>query len=111
SLLLSRSKRSFESIEELTRRVPELTKSNLRILAEVGALNKLGGTRFHRRDALWQIEKALRNVGPLLNQIREFDEFSPLAQMGIEERLVSDYRGTGLTTGPHPMFYHRAALK
>ena len=31
--------------------------------------------------------------------------------METEERLVSDYHGTGLTTGPHPMFYRRAEMR
>jgi error-prone DNA polymerase len=31
--------------------------------------------------------------------------------MSDEERLAADYAGTGLTTGPHPMAYHRAALR
>ena len=31
--------------------------------------------------------------------------------MDIEERLVSDYHGTGLTVGPHPMFYRRKELQ
>jgi error-prone DNA polymerase len=31
--------------------------------------------------------------------------------MEIEERLVADYHGTGLTIGPHPMAYRRAALQ
>ena len=30
--------------------------------------------------------------------------------MTTDERLAADYAGTGLTTGPHPMAYHRAAL-
>jgi error-prone DNA polymerase len=30
--------------------------------------------------------------------------------MNTEERLVADYGGTGLTMGPHPMAYHRAAM-
>ena len=30
--------------------------------------------------------------------------------MTTDERLTADYAGTGLTTGPHPMAYHRAAL-
>ena len=30
--------------------------------------------------------------------------------MNQEERLVADFRGTGLTVGPHPMAYHRARL-
>ena len=31
--------------------------------------------------------------------------------MRTEERLVADYAGTGLTTGPHPMAYRRAELR
>jgi error-prone DNA polymerase len=31
--------------------------------------------------------------------------------MTFEERLVADFRGTGMTVGPHPMAYHRADLK
>jgi len=27
--------------------------------------------------------------------------------MDVEERLVSDYHGTGMTMGPHPMHYRR----
>ena len=30
--------------------------------------------------------------------------------MNNEERLVADFRGTGLTVGPHPMAYHRARM-
>ena len=30
--------------------------------------------------------------------------------MTDEERLIADFRGTGLTTGPHPMTYHRALM-
>jgi error-prone DNA polymerase len=31
--------------------------------------------------------------------------------MTTDERLAADYAGTGITTGPHPMAYHRAALR
>jgi error-prone DNA polymerase len=31
--------------------------------------------------------------------------------MNVEERLVADYHGTGLTTGPHPVAYRRDALR
>ena len=30
--------------------------------------------------------------------------------MTTEERLVADFAGVGLTTGPHPMSYHRSTL-
>jgi error-prone DNA polymerase len=31
--------------------------------------------------------------------------------MTTEERLAADYAGTGITTGPHPMAYHRETLR
>jgi len=71
------------------------------------------GTRYsrHRRDALWQIEKAVRRSGPLLEELPEPDAPSPLERMTHEERLVADFHGTGLTTGPHPMAYRRAEMR
>lgn len=66
---------------------------------------------FHRRDALWQVERAVRGAGPLLDELPESDTPSPLKSMTHEERLVADFRGTGLTVGPHPMQYRRAAMQ
>jgi len=57
------------------------------------------------------VEQAVRSAGPLLDGIPETDTTSPLAAMTPEERLVADFHGTGLTTGPHPMAYRRADLK
>jgi error-prone DNA polymerase len=31
--------------------------------------------------------------------------------MSDEERLVADFRGTGMTVGPHPMAYHRGHME
>jgi error-prone DNA polymerase len=31
--------------------------------------------------------------------------------MEIEERLIADYHGTGMTVGPHPMAYRRTELR
>jgi error-prone DNA polymerase len=70
-----------------------------------------GEKGFHRRDALWQVERAVRWSGPLLDELPEIDEESPLAAMTDEERLVADFRATGLTVGPHPMQYRRAEMK
>jgi len=64
----------------------------------------------HRRDALWQVKRAVRNSGPLLEQHSEPDSPSPLQPMNHEERLVADFHGTGLTVGPHPMAYRRPWL-
>lgn len=111
SLVRARSLSPFTSVEDLARRVPELSRANLVILARIGALNNIGEKgRLHRRDALWQVEQAVRKRGPLLEGIAEFDVPSPLRRMSTEEELVSDFHGTGLTTGPHPMAYCRHEL-
>jgi error-prone DNA polymerase len=99
----------FEGIDDLVRRVPELQKAELVTLSEIGALNSLG-KGMHRRTALWQVERAARPAGPLLDAIPEQMELSPLRQMTDEERLVADFHGSGMSTGPHPMSYCRAAL-
>ncbi|MFP5276256.1 MAG: DNA polymerase III subunit alpha [Acidobacteriota bacterium] len=115
SILIARQDRGrFLSAEDLALRVPSLTRRELTRLAQVGALNKLEGIR-HRRDALWQVERAGHPEGPLLRQerkcLQESSEVLPLQQMNVEERLVADYAGTGLTVGRHPMFYRRAELR
>jgi len=138
ALVRERSLAAFASIHDLARRVPELRKDELTTLAEIGALNAIGNspqshrdtereknTRkgssvplclcgekpFHRRDALWQVERAVRWSGPLLDELPEPDAQSPLQIMNHEERLVADFNGTGLTIGPHPMQYRRAEMK
>jgi error-prone DNA polymerase len=112
ALVRARSLAPFVSVDDLARRVPQLSKANLAMLARVGALNNLNGDKtLHRRDALWQVERAVRKRGPLLEGVEEFHVGSPLSRMSIEERLVSDYHGTGLTTGPHPMAYRRNDLR
>jgi error-prone DNA polymerase len=112
ALVRERQQAPFASVEDIARRVPQLTRDNLAILASIGALNHLSPTnKLHRRDALWQIEKAVRKTGPLLEGLIALDEASPLRPMNIEERLIADYRGTGLTTGHHPMAYRRDVLR
>jgi error-prone DNA polymerase len=110
ALMGARAMRVFGSIDELVRRVPELRKSELVTLGEIGALNALGGATVHRRDALWQVERAVRGSGPLLRELPEQQDESPLSRMSVEERLVADFSGTGMTVGPHPMRYHREQM-
>jgi error-prone DNA polymerase len=104
----------FCSAEDLALRVPALNKKELTLLARVGALNSLEGVE-HRRDALWQVERAGKLEGPLLQQdtksLREGTDTMPLRMMSMEERLVADYAGTGLTVGRHPMHYRREELR
>jgi error-prone DNA polymerase len=132
-ILRERALYPFASIEDLKLRVPAIQKSELVTLAEVGALNFISGKEgrsTHRRDALWQIERAARPAGPLLGgtatpgrpprscpdlekggQPGVAIPHAPLQQMTSEERLIADFRGTGITAGPHPMAFHRPQLK
>jgi error-prone DNA polymerase len=122
-----RNRAPFTSIHDLVLRVPELEKNELNTLAEIGALNSVsyqvsrqttrnakretGNSHFHRRDALWNAAAAANPSGPLLESISTPEEQSPLKMMTDEERLVADFRGTGMTVGPHPMAYHRARME
>jgi error-prone DNA polymerase len=111
-----RAARKFNSVDDLKRRIPALQKSEMATLAEIGALNFIAVETgaMHRRDALWQIERVARRAGPLLETLDEFSseaESSPLAAMDPEERLIADFRGTGVTVGPHPMAYKRQQMK
>jgi error-prone DNA polymerase len=128
-IVSERAIRPFSSIEDLKLRVPMIQKTELAAFAEIGALNFIGAKKVHRRDALWQIERASRRPGPLLENVEENEMKiqgntvelemapafsvtpSPLAAMTGEERLVADFRGTGLTVGLHPMGHHRAEMK
>ena len=111
-IVKERNARPFASIDDLVRRVPELQKKELNLLAEVGALNFIRGRgRINRRDALWQVERASRRAGPLLDAIAESDAPSPLQPMTAGERLIADFRVSGLTMGPHPLAFCRERLK
>jgi error-prone DNA polymerase len=109
AIVRTRAARPFSSVDDLALRVPELRKDEMKMLAEVGALNPL--EQIHRRDALWIAERAARPVGPLLDRLEALEGVSPLARMTNEERLASDFRGTGVTIGRHPMAYRRSEMQ
>jgi error-prone DNA polymerase len=99
----------FASVDDLKRRAglraPELAR-----LAEIGAFAPFG---LERRAALWQAALAARPAGELFEESerrRRRLEKSPLAEMTPAEKTVADFQGTGMTLGPHPVTYVRAAL-
>jgi error-prone DNA polymerase len=101
----------FSSIEQVVQRTG-LRRDELTTLADIGALNAFTN---ERRSALWQVERAVRPAGELLNhegrEGHEGDESrSPLPTMDDHERLRADYAGMGLTIGPHPMSLRRDDL-
>ncbi|MDQ2832395.1 MAG: hypothetical protein M3Y50_01385 [Acidobacteriota bacterium] len=106
--------------------VPTLSRKDLAQLARIGALNWLDGVE-HRRDALWQVAEIGRPAGPLFEVTHEDKSqfiavsssawmgtsggLTPLRMMSTDERLVSDYAGTGVTAGPHPLSFRRDQLR
>ena len=111
AILAARAQAPFASIQDFVNRVPELRKDELRKLSEIGALNFISSTPIHRRAALWDSELAHRPSGPLFAGPDLPPPAShPLQPMTAGERLNSDFRGTHLTIGKHPMAFHREKL-
>lgn len=121
-LLKERNKAPFASLLDFKRRT-HLNKDELRTLAEVGALNCFAA---HRREALWEVEKPLRQ-DDLFEAVPARDtarwtragmpqrsvvtgSTSPLAPMNYPERIQADFAGMQLTTGAHPMALLRPRL-
>jgi error-prone DNA polymerase len=140
AIVRERAKFPFAGIGDLSERVPELRKHEIRKLAAVGALNfmqanspkskvqspksktKTAGRtldighwtldkRTTRRDALWQVERAARAAGALYESLHEPDGHSPLLAMTLPERVNADLHGTGLTIGRHPVAMYRHELQ
>jgi error-prone DNA polymerase len=124
----------FKSVDDLVTRTG-IRREELQTLADIGAFASFG---YERREALWQVEKAIRPAGELFQGEEEGlgtgdsglaqpghasqnqslipspqsleAEQCPLPAMSAEERLVADYAGTHLTIGPHPMAMRRTEL-
>jgi error-prone DNA polymerase len=102
--------RPFRSIDDLKRRVSQISAEELNRLAEIGALNRIGASRQrHRREALWQASLAVRPAGSLFSD-SSAEGPAPLPPMEAMDRLQADFRTSGLTIGAHPMRYFRDAL-
>ena len=114
----------FASVDDLVSRTGA-RRDELQMLADIGAFASFG---YERREALWQVEKAVRPAGELFSEgdrgpgigdrgsklipdpQSPISEECPLPPMSAEERLVADYAGTHLTIGPHPMAMRRSEL-
>ena len=105
-LVRARAEAPFVSVDDLKRRV-QLTKDELRTLAEIGALNALAE---HRREAMWRVEEAPPELLFARAEQSPHSDRSetPLLPMTLPERVQADFEGMNLTTGPHPMKLLRA---
>jgi error-prone DNA polymerase len=98
--------RPFASVADLMARAP-VSREVLHVLSEIGAFGSLGLTR---REALWQATAVAREGVGLFAGVAPGDGPSPLPEMAEALRTAADYRGTGMTVGPHPMAYVRGEL-
>ncbi len=98
----------FVSIDDVAVRA-ELHDDELQALAHVGAFAAFGVTR---REALWQASAVPRRGTLWALKAGEpgTGSRSPLPEMSKMERTLADYRGSGVTVGPHLMRYLRAEL-
>jgi error-prone DNA polymerase len=115
-----RERAAFASLDDFKRRV-ELSKEELRTIAELGALNCFGE---HRRAAMWKVEEEppaplfVAGIGDPGGKTRcrkkggttDPGSNAPLLPMTMPERVKADYSAMNLTTGPHPMKLLRAQL-
>jgi error-prone DNA polymerase len=104
AVVAARCARSFASVTDVACRAG-LDRDELATLAAIGAFSALGGPR---RASLWTAARPL--PGELFAEAAETPDPSPLRNMDADERLGEDYRGTGVTLGPHPMALRRPAL-
>jgi len=137
ALVTARAARPFASARDLAARA-DLAREEMATLASIGALAPLGGTRranlwtvaaqtpgplFTHAEVAAPTDVAgttnaaeteppsISNRPPTeLAGLAVPATTNPLREMNAIERLTADYRGTGVTLGPHPMALRRAAL-
>jgi error-prone DNA polymerase len=95
----------FHSVEELARRAG-LSRSEIKLLAQAGALAGIAG---HRHKAAWKVT-GVEAPTPLMKQPRVAEGAPLLRAPGEGEDLVADYQTLGLTLGRHPLALLRKHL-
>jgi error-prone DNA polymerase len=106
-LLSARDTRSFDSIEELTRRA-SLPSRALRLLADADACRSMG---LDRRQALWEAARMPDGELPLFAAARAAELAAEpevaLPAMPLSEHVAADYQMTRLSLKAHPMVFLR----
>src|SRR5262249_48872473 len=99
-LLAERKKMPFTSLDDFKRRA-RLNKDELRVLASIGAFNCLAG---HRRDALWNIEKEIREddlFEGVMNETQRSQRSAFIMRGAVGTRPTSSTLvGRGVPTAP-----------
>jgi error-prone DNA polymerase len=101
---------AFTSVADLTKRVA-FRRAEIDALAELGALASIDRSARGRRAALWQVAALERNPDSLFAGLPPDETASPLPEMSPFEETLTDYRHSGLTTGPQILSYLRPTLR
>ena len=104
--------RPFESLRDLAQRAA-VDCAALQALVEAGACDGFGETR---RALLWQLglvprpQRVRAGASQLALPLEPTVETPELRELTTWEEMLADYRGTGLSVGPHPVALLRAHL-
>jgi error-prone DNA polymerase len=109
ALEMQRARAPFTSAADLTRRVA-LRRAELDALAELGALASIEPSARTRRAALWQVAALERDPSSLFAGVAPEGDSSPLGDMSALEETLTDYRASGITTGPQLLAHLRPGL-
>ena len=101
------SRGPYTDMEDLVRRVPELTATQLESLATAGAFAVFGGDR---RDALWAAGAVAQSRPDRLAGITTGVRSPVLPGMAPVEEAIADLWATGIAPNGHPTIFLRAKL-
>jgi error-prone DNA polymerase len=107
---VERNVAAFTSVADLTKRVA-FRRDEIDALAELGAFASIDRSARSRRAALWQVAALERNPDSLFAGLPPDETTSPLPEMSPFEETLTDYRHSGLTTGPQILSHLRATLR
>jgi error-prone DNA polymerase len=100
--------RPYSSVEDLVRRVPQLSQTQLESLATAGAFTECFGLQ--RRRALWEVGAAVQSRPDRLQGVVTGAVAPPLPGMDEMETAVADLWATGVAPSGHPTRFVRDEL-
>jgi error-prone DNA polymerase len=100
--------RPYESIEDLVRRVPQLSQVQLEAMATAGVFTECFG--FERRTALWSVGAAVQSRPDRLEGVVTGAVAPTLPGMDPMEITVADLWSTGVSANGHPTLFLREQL-
>ncbi|MGD9998583.1 MAG: error-prone DNA polymerase [Ilumatobacteraceae bacterium] len=100
--------RPYASIEDLVRRVPELSQTQLEAMATAGVFTECFG--IERRTALWSVGAAVQSRPDRLAGVVTGADAPTLPGMDPVETTVADLWATGVSANGHPTVFLRDEL-